>query len=283
MGLFYHSRHFHSITAYIPQLFRVNFCYNVPMNNNQYPFFSVIIPCLNEEHFLPHLLIDLQKQSFRDFEVIVVDGHSDDRTQAKVSEFTFVKLINSQKRNVSYQRNLGAKHARGKYLIFFDADNRLIDINYLKSFSVKIKVTPVTICSTLADVIDSSVLDKLMVVGGNTLVFISAFLKRPLFAGACLCTESTFFRKIGGFNEKLKLSEDHELVKRSISYGASYKLFRHPRYIFSPRRFHKDGYRHVLYQWLLGFLTEFTPFQQLSTHTYYEMGGKRYSNSSKIY
>ncbi|MFH1244651.1 MAG: glycosyltransferase, partial [bacterium] len=51
------------------------------------PFFSLIIPALNEAKYLPLLLDDLSKQTFLDFEVIVVDGNSDDQTVAKAKSF----------------------------------------------------------------------------------------------------------------------------------------------------------------------------------------------------
>ena len=46
------------------------------------PFFSIVIPALNEEKFLPKLLESLSHQHFCDFEVIVVDGRSKDKTVA---------------------------------------------------------------------------------------------------------------------------------------------------------------------------------------------------------
>ena len=46
-------------------------------------FFSIIIPALNEAKYLPHLLDDLSDQTFQDFEVIIVDGNSNDQTVAK--------------------------------------------------------------------------------------------------------------------------------------------------------------------------------------------------------
>ena len=92
------------------------------------PFFSIVIPALNEEKFLPNLLKDLIKQSFTDFQVVVVDGRSTDQTVAK--SLTLAKqlpltVITSQVRHVSHQRNLGLKHSRGKWVIFIDADARL--------------------------------------------------------------------------------------------------------------------------------------------------------------
>ena len=89
-------------------------------------FFSVIIPTLNEEKFLPKLLKSLGKQTFRDFEVFVIDGGSEDKTEYVFGKHSkhlpSSKFIHSEVKNVGFQRNLGAKNASGKYLVFLDAD-----------------------------------------------------------------------------------------------------------------------------------------------------------------
>ena len=81
--------------------------------SDQTPFFSIVIPALNEEHYLPRLLLDLSKQTFQDFEVILVDAKSDDDTigMAKQFEKKFgtLTILNSDKRNVAHQRNLGSQ------------------------------------------------------------------------------------------------------------------------------------------------------------------------------
>ena len=56
-------------------------------------FFSVIIPTLNEEHFLPKLLADLSLQTFKRFEVIVIDANSSDKTVSLAREYAkYLKL-----------------------------------------------------------------------------------------------------------------------------------------------------------------------------------------------
>ena len=101
------------------------------------PFFTIIIPTLNEEKMLPKLLGDIEKQEERDFELIVVDGNSEDKTPQIVRSFEDkipLKLISVKKRSVSYQRNIGAQQATGEYLVFFDADIRI-----LPSFLTRLK------------------------------------------------------------------------------------------------------------------------------------------------
>ncbi len=78
---------------------------------------SVIIPTLNEAACLPLLLRDLSQQIYRDFEVIVVDGRSTDKTLKIAQNFKKkvprLKIIISPKRHVCFQRNLGAGSAAG--------------------------------------------------------------------------------------------------------------------------------------------------------------------------
>src|SRR5690242_5194458 len=98
---------------------------------------SIVIPTLNEEYFLPNLLDDLIQQTDKNFEIIIVDAKSDDQTKAIVTKYQEnirIKFCEIDKRNVSYQRNIGATKATGDYIFFLDADSQLPRgyIKYLK-------------------------------------------------------------------------------------------------------------------------------------------------------
>lgn len=96
---------------------------------------SVIIPAYNEEKALPHTLRELLRQ-LGDYEVIVVDGGSTDRTLAVLTEFSFSadpsprgshpsRLWLTASKGRASQMNEGAKHATGDWLLFLHADTVL--------------------------------------------------------------------------------------------------------------------------------------------------------------
>lgn len=82
---------------------------------------SVIIPVFNEEKVIGNCLDSLEKQTYKDLEVIIVDDGSKDHTMEVVSQYQ-VKLLKQNHLGAGLARNLGAKYASGEILIFVDAD-----------------------------------------------------------------------------------------------------------------------------------------------------------------
>lgn len=95
------------------------------------PLLSVVIPTYNEEKDIGNCLNSLFKQSYKNFEIIVVDDGSTDNTKNIVKKSKKVKLIEGEHKGPGFSRNLGAKRAKGKILIFVDAD-MIFDKDYLK-------------------------------------------------------------------------------------------------------------------------------------------------------
>ncbi|MDH5183041.1 MAG: glycosyltransferase [Gammaproteobacteria bacterium] len=91
------------------------------------PIYSIIIPAYNEERWLPKTLTDI-KQAMATIplaaEIIVCDNNSTDATAA-VAEQLGAKVVFEPYNQISRARNNGARQARGKYLIFVDADTSI--------------------------------------------------------------------------------------------------------------------------------------------------------------
>ncbi len=84
------------------------------------PLVSIIITTKNEANNIGNCLKSVQKQTYRPYEIIVVDNNSLDETKNISKRYT--PLVYSKGPERSAQRNFGAKKAKGEYLIFLDAD-----------------------------------------------------------------------------------------------------------------------------------------------------------------
>lgn len=207
------------------------------------PYFSVIIPCLNEERYLPFLLKDLNSQNFSDFEVLIVDGNSIDHTVKVASEFPAkypFKILSTKIRNVSYQRNLGAKSAHGEIFVFFDADTR-IPKNYLKKIAKAFKEKHPHFLTTYIDVDSQKVSEKTFASLANFIFEAGKIFKNPMSFGAMQAVKRGAFFDVGGYDEKTKFGEDSELFQDLSKYNYYYLTLPYPRYFFSLRRFRSEG------------------------------------------
>jgi glycosyltransferase involved in cell wall biosynthesis len=82
---------------------------------------SIIIPVYNHQDALERALASIQKQTYKDIEVIVVDDGSDPEIQ--ISNFQFqIKLLRQENMGAPVARNMGMELAKGDYVIFWDAD-----------------------------------------------------------------------------------------------------------------------------------------------------------------
>jgi len=83
---------------------------------------SVVVPAYNAEKSIGQCIKAVQAQSFKDFEIIVVDDGSSDRTAEIVKRFKGVKLLQQQNAGPAKARNNGAKAAKGEIVVFTDSD-----------------------------------------------------------------------------------------------------------------------------------------------------------------
>ncbi len=208
------------------------------------PFFSIVIPTLNEEYYLPLLLNDLANQTFNNFEVIVVDAESGDKTLEKAKnfedKFSKISLITSKKRNVSHQRNLGAKSAISDWVVFMDADNRLSSY-FLQGLKYRQELLNPDLLSTWIKPDSEDKKDKAAATFINVIIDVQKTTTTPYLLESMLLVKKGVFTKLGGFDETLTWGEGSDLLRRLIKNNYKFSFVKDPKYTFSLRRLRKQG------------------------------------------
>jgi len=242
------------------------------------PFFSIIIPTLNEEKFLPKLLFCLAAQKEKDFEILVVDGKSDDQTLAKAREFEKnfnkkFKILISSKRNAAYQRNLGAKKAKGDYLVFFDADVA-IGAGFLERVKKQLMKKKSLLATTWVEVDEKGLFASFLKLFVILMVEVGRKIGKPFAPGFNMIIKQEAFSKIGGFDQEIKLADDYDFILRAREKGIKLEVFRQPRLTFSLRRFRREGKMRTL--WLYAKIFTYYFFKRPGTQEKfsYPMGGE---------
>jgi glycosyltransferase involved in cell wall biosynthesis len=87
---------------------------------------SVVVPCFNQARFLGDALDSVARQAYADREVVVVDDGSTDDPGRVAAGFPGVRVLRQNNRGTAMARNRGFRASRGMYVVFLDADDRLL-------------------------------------------------------------------------------------------------------------------------------------------------------------
>lgn len=181
--------------------------------------FSFIVPVHNEENVIGMCLNSLFKQK-GDFEIIVVNDGSTDRTREIVEKYIEkfprkIKLINfSRGHSAAFARNRGVEKAKGEWIIFIDAD-QILEKNFLKKVESFLKENPE---------IDGT--DYLVYSYKPKTIFQrawSAYRACYPSIGLVHIIRTNVFKKLKGFNENIFYYEDTEFRDRFFKAGYKFK------------------------------------------------------------
>ena len=117
------------------------------------PKFSIIVPVYNTEKYLKRCLDSISKQSFIDYEVIIVNDGSTDNSSSIISKYPY-KAINQENQGLSMARNNGVKVSSGDYLIFLDSDD-YIEKDLLKEIDMSLSNNPDLVRFQIKEVFDN--------------------------------------------------------------------------------------------------------------------------------
>lgn len=208
---------------------------------------SIVIPTFNEEKYLRNLLLEIKKQDFKDYEIIVSDAGSDDKTTEIAKEFGCILTYGGLP---SKGRNEGAKLAQGEYILFVDSDVIFLPDNFLKKALNEF------------DKMKLSVAGFVIFTNGNNFDFLAYWIYNKFiwlvqrflpYASNVILVKKDIHQKIKGFDENVQIAEDYEYVRRAAKFG-KFRIIKTKPILISARRFERDGrlktYSKLILYWL---------------------------------
>ena len=206
----------------------------MPHQNNS--LISIILPCYNGENHLASAIESCLKQSYKNFEVIIVNDCSTDATLKIANQFAekderIIVINNETNKRLPASLNIGHKQAKGEFFTWTSDDN-ILKTNFLENLVNTILSTKVDIVYSNYDVIDEQGNFKRTHKTGPT--------EHILFGnkiGASFLYKKEVFNKLNGYDESLFLLEDYDFWIRAC---LKFKLH-HLDAILYQYRLHKES------------------------------------------
>lgn len=211
---------------------------------------SVVIPTYNEEKYLPRLLRCLNNQTFQDFEIIVSDAFSKDKTREIAAAFG-ARVVDGGK--IAVGRNNGAKAAKADLILFLDADVTFED-DFIEESLKEFEERGLDIATAYFDKKIKSKTAQIAYSLWDTDKFLRQFTKSPSGAGHCIFIKKEAFNKVNGFNQEIIVGEDVDFIKRVAQSEYKFRVLS-TKYKPSDRRYVQMGIGKVIAGSVLGGLS----------------------------
>jgi glycosyltransferase involved in cell wall biosynthesis len=203
---------------------------------------TIVIPAKNEASMLPRLLESLCRQDYEgmaETRVLVADAGSTDGTREIALGFCDrlrVEVVHGGLPSVG--RNVGARLATTKYVLFLDADVELPEPTLLRRAMWRMRRRRLHLATTNISCREGSFFDDLLYAGSNFMQRVGSVTK-PFATGMFMLFDREVFWALGGFNEQALFAEDYLLSK-----GVARIRFRivRGRVLTTNRRFQKLGH-----------------------------------------
>jgi len=192
---------------------------------------SVIIPAYNSMTYLPKAVESVLKQTFSDFELIIVNDGSSDGIEQWVNTITDnrIQLISQKNQGAAAARNTGIAHGKGDYIAFLDSDdlwegsklekqvnclNKNPDVGLVYAWIISIDVNGNHRGKMYANTVEGNVWEKLIE-------------ENIVRSGSAAMVRRDCFEKLGVFDRNLRFAEDWEMWIR-IARNYSFAVIKEP-------------------------------------------------------
>ncbi|MCC8370493.1 MAG: glycosyltransferase [Rickettsia endosymbiont of Stiretrus anchorago] len=179
------------------------------MNNNS-PKISIVLPVYNREKLLPKAIESCLNQTFTDFELIIIDDCSKDKSFEIAKKYAKqdqrIKVIrNEPNKRLPASLNIAFKEARGQYFTWTSDDNLLHENALAKMNEVLDNSPDIGLVYT-----DYTLIDEQGKIGARLYQESPEFLPIRDCVGACFLYRADIAKMVGGYNENMHLVDDYE-------------------------------------------------------------------------
>src|SRR5262245_48122710 len=197
---------------------------------------SVVIPCYNEERYIDKVLANLAGQYETDrYEIVVVDGNSEDGTRRVIAEFCEahpqlqVTVVDNPKRHIPRALNLGIEAAKGEIVARMDA-HAVASAGYIRRCVTVLREKGVAVVGApcrvgpgadtlMARAIAMAVSHPFGIGDATYRLREGKELQEPVDTVAFACFRKSLWQELGGFNEDLLTNEDYDFNYRIRQSG----------------------------------------------------------------
>jgi glycosyltransferase involved in cell wall biosynthesis len=199
---------------------------------------TIVIPCKNEEDYIPHLLTSLKLQRIGNTRIIIADCSTDNTRQVIKDNSDSLNIEIIEGGPVSVAKNNGAKLVTTPYILFIDADVRFQDKYVIRDAVDELEFNDLDLVGAKIYCYDK---DLRASIGFAIFNFVNNILKRysPFAVGAFMLTRKDKFDEYGGFPENYITSEDFFLSR--MYSPKNFEIINH-YFGQDSRRFKKMGY-----------------------------------------
>jgi glycosyltransferase involved in cell wall biosynthesis len=199
---------------------------------------TIVVPCKNEENYIPYLLAHLRNQMIDSTRIIIADCSTDNTRQVIRDNCTGLNVEIIEGGPVSTAKNNGAKLVTTPYILFIDADVRFFKDTVIRDAVNEIESKNLDLIGLNIKCYDK---DPRAMIGFTIFNTINHTLKffSPFAVGAFMLTRRDKFEEYGGFPEQFSTSEDYFLSRKYSP--KKFKIVKH-HFGQDSRRFKKMGY-----------------------------------------
>ncbi len=196
---------------------------------------SVVIPSYNAMKYLPETVESVLQQTFADFELLIIDDGSSDKTVDWVSQLddSRIRLISQPNQGAASARNTGIKYSKGKYIAFLDADDLWRTTKLEKQVRYLEDNPAVGLVHTWTAFIQSDGIPtgRLMTTHGKGNVWEQMVVYNLVRCGSTAMVRRCCFEDVGYFDQTLKYAEDWDMWIR-ISANYSFETIHEPLVLY---------------------------------------------------